>query len=1106
MKKFILVIFLIMTVSGWRGLDTLEAAYVKIEKISEWGTPQYTYIKVHGKYAYCASERAGMDIFDIRNPSAVKRVAAYHPPTIIKGIATEGNYLYMASFSGLQIIDISNPVSPVLAGYYPGAYFGITKNGNYLYLLVENENIQVLDISNPFAPTAVGQLVGYRFTGEMIVKGNYLYNISFYGSLLVADVSNPANPRVIGKLENKSYHQVCISGHYAYASKNHGMAVIDISDPSAPQEKALYKPGDKYIYGQSIVTKDSFVYMGVRFNLSVGKNVGLEIIDISDPLSPQPAGRINAVTYPDWEWDFYLDINGNYLYAAEKGLRVYDLSNPAAPTEIFYQDSTHNSVRDLTVSGNYAYLSKDYDGIYILDISNPSRPEAIGSYDLTYAQDLFLSGKYLYTAGYHDGLIILDVSDPSSPRKVNEMKRDGAVLQLYIKDQYLYLLVNDYGVEIYDVTTPASPVKVGTLPLSEEADWWEGIIVNGNYAYCAYYNDYLNKFLVIDVSDPTTPVKVEEGLGSGLNINGNYLYAPEGINQRKIHIYDISDPTSLVEVATYDMFHGGSMAFNGDYAYIIDLWRGFHVLDVSTPSSFSLVGSYAGPFLRGLKSQGDYIYAIGETKFLIFKASLTNRAPKLVLDKTELFFGVDASGVVSPPQKVAVTNGGGGNLNWELSTSDDFIKARPYTSSTVNEIYVGIEPSALSAGINTHKGTVTVTDDVASNSPLTITVTVTTYGKGKTKSPFGKFATPFSNTTVQGSIPVTGWALDDIGIRSLKIYREAGVHLALVGEAGFVEGARPDVETKFTHYPMNYSAGWGYMLLTNFLPEGDGRYTLHAIATDMEGNQTTLGTKTIVVSNGNAVKPFGTIDTPIQNGVASGSAYTNFGWALTPQPKTIPVDGSTIKVYIDGQFQGNPVYNISRSDIQTLFPGYNNTNGALGYFQLDTTKFKNGIHTIQWVVSDDERETDGIGSRYFKIMNTDDTYTVPQQQGNSSPSHDLNGIPLDETGKLLIKIGLERNNRVNEVFSDEKGFYRIVIQELGNLEIGFAKDACVDGYMAAGNRLAPLPVGSSFNRDKNVFYWHASLGFFGEYRLIFVEKDGAGNIRKKNVLITILPK
>ena len=52
-------------------------------------------------------------------------------------------------------------------------------------------------------------------------------------------------------------------------------------------------------------------------------------------------------------------------------------------------------------------------------------------------------------------------------------------------------------------------------------------------------------------------------------------------------------------------------------------------------------------------------------------------------------------------------------------------------------------------------------------------------------------------------------------------------------------------------------------------------------------------TRTITCDNANAVKPFGAIDTPDQGGTVSGTTYTNFGWALTPQPNMIPTDGSS---------------------------------------------------------------------------------------------------------------------------------------------------------------------------------------------------------------------
>ena len=116
------------------------------------------------------------------------------------------------------------------------------------------------------------------------------------------------------------------------------------------------------------------------------------------------------------------------------------------------------------------------------------------------------------------------------------------------------------------------------------------------------------------------------------------------------------------------------------------------------------------------------------------------------------------------------------------------------------------------------------------------------------------------------------------------------------------------------------------MLLTNFLP--DGQLILKAIATDTSGQQTELGTATIVVDNANAVKPFGAIDSPAQGGDASGVKYRNNGWALTPQPNKIPESGATIQVFIDGVPLGNVGYNLYRSDIADFFPGYDSGDGG----------------------------------------------------------------------------------------------------------------------------------------------------------------------------------
>src|SRR5687768_2054344 len=66
--------------------------------------------------------------------------------------------------------------------------------------------------------------------------------------------------------------------------------------------------------------------------------------------------------------------------------------------------------------------------------------------------------------------------------------------------------------------------------------------------------------------------------------------------------------------------------------------------------------------------------------------------------------------------------------------------------------------------------------------------------------PFGSFDTPANNTLgLTGAVAITGWALDDTGVASVEIYRDAHPNdppgavvngRVFIGTASFVTGAR----------------------------------------------------------------------------------------------------------------------------------------------------------------------------------------------------------------------------------------------------------------------------------------------------------------------------
>lgn len=290
-------------------------------------------------------------------------------------------------------------------------------------------------------------------------------------------------------------------------------------------------------------------------------------------------------------------------------------------------------------------------------------------------------------------------------------------------------------------------------------------------------------------------------------------------------------------------------------------------------------------------------------------------------------------------------------------------------------------------------------------------------------------------------------------------------------------------------------------MLTNFLPNGgNGSYTFSAIAQDKSGNQTILGTRTINCDNAHSAKPFGAIDTPEQGGTASGSSFVNFGWALTPTPNYIPIDGSTINVWIDGVSVGKPVYNILRDDIAALFPGYMNSQGASGYYYFDTRTFDNGVHTIQWTVTDSAGNAEGIGSRYFTIYNNSQLIE-DESAGTDSRENPVSALPASSR-PVNVRTGFDKTKRFQPVSPDKKGNIHVETRELQRIEINMGGEVDIVSVKPVGM----LPIGSVMDTKKGVFCWMPGPGFIGKYSFEFIETDRGGKEYKRTVDIRILPR
>ncbi|MCU0286563.1 MAG: SBBP repeat-containing protein [Acidobacteria bacterium] len=495
----------------------------------------------------------------------------------------------------------------------------------------------------------------------------------------------------------------------------------------------------------------------------------------------------------------------------------------------------------------------------------------------------------------------------------------------------------------------------------------------------------------------------------------------------------------------------------------------------------------------------------GGTDIFVARFCSCDPAPILAVNKTLLNFAINRSGKTGD-QSFLIRNIGGGTLNWKISTDADFIDCNPKNGTNFGVVTVSVNVTSYPAG--TYTGTITITDTNAINSPQTIAVTMIIYypGSGLPVQPFGFFDTPGNGAVVNGSVPISGWALDDIDVVSVKLYHEAGYNFIYIGDAFFVEGARPDVAQIYPQYPNCFRAGWGYMMLTNLLP--DGSYVLHAIAADKEGNRVTLGTNTITIQNSTAVTPFGTIDIPAPGSTASGNKYRFQGWALTPPPNEIPLDG--VRLFIDGVDLGAATYNIFRQDIYDLFLGHKNHNGALAYYDFNTTVYDNGIHTVWFEAKDDANNTGAIGSRYFNIYNLGSIHSLSQAAYREQYSKaQLSDIPVDDLEPVKMIKGVNTNGIPEILYPGENGNTDIEIKEVERIEIHLNADEAnftYKGYLEVGEQLWPLPIGSTLDTERSIFYWSPGPGFIGLYPLVFVGKGPDGEMNKKLINVDIVPR
>jgi len=504
-------------------------------------------IATSGTYAYVAAGGAGLKIYNISTPSNPTLISSIDSLEYCESVVISGQYAYVAAGSRSFIIDITNPASPTYVGRitgYGGYHQYINVRSGYAYVCNYDAGLQVVNVTNPASPVNVMEIPsGYR-TARIIFDGNYGYVAIGDAGVAIYNMVNPALPvyvttiQTTGRAASLYYGAITIggtpTGHIFVANRNPapGISAINVSNPTAPVTTSFfaavpsatgsayipfYSDGKVYVaYGtaglriidvtnpsnvtllgtanlggdsRAVVASGNYAYLAAR-------DSGVYVVDVTNPASPQ---KIRTIQTPRARG---IAINGSFVYvaASDSGMGIIDITNPSNPTIVGYTGSEVYG-ENVVVSGNTAGIT-DYGRITFYDITNPTSPVKKGSTgSFTTGNEGFAIDVDLAFVPDGDSLKIFNIADLNNPFLISKIKTGGYGYTAAVEGIYCYVASEGTGVRAINITNPNFPIEDGYYDGVPQS---RGLVVDGKFIYVAEKGDGLTVYsndLVTSVED-----------------------------------------------------------------------------------------------------------------------------------------------------------------------------------------------------------------------------------------------------------------------------------------------------------------------------------------------------------------------------------------------------------------------------------------------------------------------------------------------------------------------------------------------------------------------------------------------------------------------------
>jgi len=303
---------------------------------------------------------------DTTESTELKLISYIDSPGLVRDIFVQGNYAYLAYYTGLHIIDVSIPDSinavSTLGGF--GSVFDVIVVDNYAYLTA-NGGLSIIDISNPSAPFLISSIF-LDGSISLAIENGYAYIVTGH-VFKVIDISEPSEPTLVynndslGQVEEVLLHE----NYLLVSSNSRGIYVFDISDPSTPFLITFWQKPAGTRSSCFIAMNNNYIFTGNYIQFHVLDCTHFPNLSYIDeywfyPLCPP--------TDPNWNW-FVVDNNYAYYGSYEEGFNIVDIeeimSSLPYPISGHYPGGTGTSI---CIDGSIAYVAMD-EKLYLFDVS-----------------------------------------------------------------------------------------------------------------------------------------------------------------------------------------------------------------------------------------------------------------------------------------------------------------------------------------------------------------------------------------------------------------------------------------------------------------------------------------------------------------------------------------------------------------------------------------------------------------------------------------------------------------------------------------------------------------------------------------------------------------